>query len=70
MSEFRETMRARLDAILDQACSCLIDGGDHDTRKHVAERLAEAARNGVTHQEELSVVARRALLELSNKRTA
>jgi hypothetical protein len=68
MSEFRESLRARLDAILDQACSSLVNGGDHDTRKYVAERLAEAARNGITHLEELSVVARRALLEISKRK--
>jgi hypothetical protein len=70
MSEFRESLRARLDAILDQACSSLVNGGDHDTRKYVAERLAEAARNGITHLEELSVVARRALLEISKRKAS
>ena len=68
MSEFRESLRVRLDAVLDQTCSSLENGGDHDTRKHVAKRLAEAALNGTTHLDELSVVARRALLELSNRK--
>ena len=68
MSEFRENLRARLDAVLDQACSrSLVNGGDHNSRKYVAERLAEAARNGITHLDELRVVASRALLELSNR---
>ena len=60
MSEFRENLRARLDGRL-------VNGGDHDSRKYVAERLAEAARNGITHLDELRVVASRALLELSNR---
>jgi len=64
--ELRESLRARLDAILDQTCSSLVNRADHDIRKYVAERLAEAARSGITHAEELSVVARRALLELAN----
>ena len=67
MSEFRDNLRARLDAVLDQACSSLVNGGDHDTRKYVADRLAEAARNGTTHLDELRLVASRALLELSNR---
>ena len=67
MSEFRENLRARLDAVLDQACSSLVNGGDHNSRKCVAERLAEAAGNGITHPDELRVVAGRALLELSNR---
>jgi hypothetical protein len=69
MSEFRENLRARLDAVLDQACSSLVNGGNHDTRKYVADRLrlAEAARNGTPHLDELRLVASRAPLELSNR---
>jgi len=66
MSEFGETLRAQLEAIIDRACSSLKNGGDHDTRKYVAERLAEAARDGA-QLDELSIVARRALMELSNR---
>jgi hypothetical protein len=67
MSEFRDNLRLRLDAVLDQACCSLVNGGDHDTRKYVAKRLAEAARNGITHLDELSVVAHRALMDRSNR---
>jgi len=63
-----DVSEASTDAVLDQACSrSLVNGGDHNSRKCVAERLAEAAGNGITHPDELRVVAGRALLELSNR---
>ncbi|TWB89953.1 hypothetical protein FBZ93_11567 [Bradyrhizobium macuxiense] len=68
MNELDEALRARLDAVLDQVCGRLVNGGDHDTRKYIAEKLVEAARKGTVHLDELSVVARRALLERSNRR--
>lgn len=68
MNEFRESIRARLDAVLEQTCSGLLHGGDHDSRKYIAERLAVAAQDGTTHLDELTVVARRAFLELSNRK--
>ena len=68
MNEFREPLKARLDAILDQTCASMVNGGDHDTRKYVAAKLAEAARNGITHLDELSVIAGRALQEVSNRK--
>jgi hypothetical protein len=70
MDEFNERLRARLEAVLDQACGRrLVNGGDHATRKYVAERLAEAARNEMVQFEELRVVARRALDELPSRKS-
>ena len=69
MHELNETLRARLDAVLDQTCGRLVNGGDHDTRKYIAEKLVEAVRRGTTHLEELTIIAHRALLDRSNRRT-
>jgi hypothetical protein len=45
-------------------------GGDHDSRRFIAERLIESARGGRTSLTELNSVARRALLELTNRKSA
>jgi len=62
----RDNLKARLDAVVDQTCGSMAKGDD-DTRKYVAEQLAEATRNGITHLDELSVVARRACWTYSNR---
>ena len=67
MHELNETLRARLDAVLDQTCGRLVNGGDHDTRKYIAEKLVESVRQGTTHFDELTIIARRALLDRSNR---
>jgi hypothetical protein len=42
-------------------------GGDHDSRRFIAERLIEAARSGHSTLGELGIVARRALAEIVGK---
>jgi len=42
-------------------------GGDHDSRRFIAERLIEAAQSGRATLGELGIVARRALAEIVGK---
>lgn len=67
MTELSERTKANMDVVLEQTCRQLPNGGDHDSRKFIAERLIEAAAAGHTTLGELGIVARRALADLSGK---
>ena len=70
MDEFEDRTRANMDVVLEEICQQMAHGGDHESRKFIAERLIEAAREGRTSLTELNSVARRALLELVNRKSA
>jgi hypothetical protein len=57
-----------MDVVLEETCRQLPHGGDHDSRKFIAERLIEAAQAGHATLGELGIVARRALAEILAKR--
>lgn len=52
-----------LDMVLEDVCRSLPHGGDHLTRKKVAEKLLSSARNGNVSIDGLVPVARDALRE-------
>jgi hypothetical protein len=56
--------------VLEEVCRDLPHGGDHESRKHVAQRLMQSAEKGNVTLEELRTVAHRALSELSNRKSA
>jgi hypothetical protein len=57
------TSRATLDLIVEKTCRDMRDGGDHESRRHVAERLIEAERASAKSLKVLRHVARNALAE-------
>ena len=60
-----------MDVVLDEICNELPHGGDHESRKAIAEQLMQAARDGRTSLRELTYVGRRALTHiLNNPRSA
>jgi hypothetical protein len=61
---------ANMDVALEQVCKNLPNGGDHETRKYVAEKLIQAAKKGNTALGAFETVARRALLEVTRRRSA
>ncbi len=63
MTELSERTKANMDVVLEQTCRQLPHGGDHDSRKFIAERLIEAAQSGHSTLGELGIVARRALAD-------
>lgn len=67
MSEFDERTQANMDVVLDEICGELPHGGDHDSRKPIAEQLMQAARGGKTSLRELTYVGRRALIDVLSK---
>jgi len=70
MREFRDRIQANMDVTLEEVCRELPNGGCHEERKYIAERMIECARGGGTTLGELEAVARRALLDLMQKRSA
>ena len=58
---------ANLEVALERVCSGLPGGGDHETRKHVAEKLLQAAESGIKNLGELEAVGQQALREASRK---
>jgi hypothetical protein len=45
-------------------------GGDHESRKHIAQKLMQAPKKGNVTLEGLRTVASRALSELSSRKSA
>ena len=67
MNEFDERTQADLDVVLGEICSELPHGGDHESRKFIAERLIAAVRSGKTTLRELTAIGRRAFLDIRNR---
>jgi hypothetical protein len=65
--EFDERTQANMDVALNKICGELPHGGDHESRKFIAEQLIQAARAGKSSLTELTYVARRALVQVQNR---
>jgi hypothetical protein len=48
MVEFSERTQANMDVVLEEVCAELPNGGDHESRKFIAEQLIQCARSGRT----------------------
>jgi hypothetical protein len=71
MVEFNERTQANMDVVLEEVCAELPHGGDHESRKFIAEQLIQCARSGRTTLGELMYTARRAIIQLErNQRSA
>ena len=70
MTKIDERTAANMDVVLEEVCRDLPHGGDHESRKHIAQKLMQAAKKGHVTLEGLRTVARRALSELSSRKSA
>jgi hypothetical protein len=70
MDEFDHRTMANMDVVLEDSCRQMKHGGDHESRKFVAERLMQCAREGRTNLTDLNAAAKRALRELMSQKTA
>jgi hypothetical protein len=70
MTKIDQRTAANMDVVLDEVCSDLPHGGDHESRKHIAQRRLRSARKGNVTLEGLRAVANRALTELSKHKSA
>jgi hypothetical protein len=55
---------------LNKFAKVLPHGGDHESRKHIAQRLMQSAKKGNITLEGLRAVAGRALTDLSSYKSA
>jgi hypothetical protein len=67
MTELSERTKANMDVVLEETCRQLPHGGDHGSRRFIAERLIKAAQSGHATLGELGIVARRALSDLAGR---
>ena len=71
MDNLDQRTLSRLDMALDGVCRRLsASGGDHESRRYIAEHLIKAARAGKTDLEDLRVAAEIALRYLTVRRSA
>jgi hypothetical protein len=70
MTRLDDRTIAHMEAALEKACSRFPNGGDHETRKFIAQKLKLSARKGNTTLGGLSTVAHRALDDLSKRESA
>jgi len=64
MKELDHLTLVHLDMVLEDVCRSLPHGGDHFTRKKVAQKLMSSARKGNLTIDSLTPVARDALIEV------
>ena len=70
MTKLDERAFANMEVALEEACKRFPNGGDHESRKFIAQRLKSSARKGTVTLGGLIAVAQRALQKLSRRRTA
>jgi hypothetical protein len=70
MTKIDERIAANMEVVLEEVCSDQPHGGDHESRKHIAQKLMQAAKKGNVTLEGLRTVANRALSELSRRKSA
>jgi hypothetical protein len=70
MTKIDERTSANMDVVLEETCSSLPNGGDHESRKYVAKKLMQSVKNGNVTLEGLRPVASRAFSELSRRKSA
>ena len=71
MSKFDKRTQINMNVVLEDSCRDLSKHGeDHESRKYIAEHLIEAASAGKTTLGDLEAIARRALLDLTERKSA
>jgi hypothetical protein len=64
MAQVDERTIANMNVVLDEAFASVPHGGDHESRKRVAKRLLQSAKNGNATLDGLRAVAREAFRQL------
>jgi hypothetical protein len=70
MTKIDERTAANMEIVLEEVCSDFPHGGDHEKRKHIAQKLMQSAKKGNVTLNGLRTVASRALSELSSRKSA
>ena len=67
MTKLDDRTIANMEVALDKACRVFPNGGDHESRKYIAQKLKLSAKKGNITLEELDAVAHSAVQELSEE---
>jgi hypothetical protein len=70
LTKFSRRTAANMEVVLDEVFGGVPNGGDHESRKYVAERLLRSARMGNVTLDGLRAVGRNAFRQLPARRTA
>ena len=65
-----ERVMANIEVALDDAFRAHPHGGDHASRKHVARKLMQSARKGITTLGRLTSIAKSALQEITARKAS
>jgi len=65
MSKVSERTTANMDSVLEEVCRVFPNGGDHERRKYIAQKLKQHAMQGNTTLTVLRTVAQSALKEIT-----
>jgi hypothetical protein len=68
MTKLDDRTIANMDVALERACRVFPNGGDHERRKYVAQKLTLSARKGNNTLGGLSAVANAAVEELAKRK--
>ena len=70
MSKLSERAIANMDSVLEEVCRVFPNGGDHECRKYIAQKLKDRAEKGGSTLGELRAVALNAIKEITSRRSA
>ena len=70
MKQLSDRTLANMETVLEEVCRDFPHGGDHELRRHVAQKLKESAEEGRSTLVELRSVAQAGLREVAKHRTA
>lgn len=65
-----ERAMANIESVLEEVCRAFPNGGDHDSRKQIAQKLKDSAEKGHSKLGELRTVAQIAIKEITRRRSA
>ena len=68
MTKLEDRTIANMDFVLEETCKVFPNGGDHERRKYIAQRLKLTAKKGNSTLGELRAAAHSALQDLQPKR--
>jgi len=70
MDKLSERTIASMDFVLEETCRIFPNGGDHERRKYIAEKLKRHALRGDSTLAALRAVAHSAFKEITKQKTA
>jgi hypothetical protein len=70
MTKLDDRTVTKMDVVLEEVCRAFPHGGDHESRKYIAQKLKLSAKKGNTTLGGLTMVAQSALADLTKRKSA